>query len=86
MIYIIVDDLNHRQSKLTVCVYGRVARFINIWEPLDRVIYKTLHGNSLDFSKMYDIVMNDEIKLKYVLFCVYLSVLCSFGLVEANRQ
>ena len=44
------------------------------------MIYKTaLYGNPLDFSKMYDIVMNDEIKLTYLLFSVYLSVLCSLG-------
>ena len=42
-------------------------------ELLDRVIYETLYGNPLDFSKMYDIVMNDEIKLIYLLFSVYLS-------------
>ena len=34
-----------------------------VWELLDRVIYKTLYGNPLNFSKIYDIVMNDEIKL-----------------------
>ena len=34
---------------------------------------------SCDFSKIYDIVMNDEIKLTYLLFSVYLSVLCSLG-------
>ena len=50
-----------------------------IWELLDRVICKTLYGNPLDFSKIYDIVMNDEIKLTYLLFSVYLSVLCSLG-------
>ena len=48
-----------------------------VWELLDRVIYKTLYGNPLDFSKIYDIVMNDKIKLTYLLFSVYLSVLCS---------
>ena len=48
-----------------------------VWELLDRVIYKILYGNPLDFSKIYDIVMNDEIKLTYLLFSVYLSVLCS---------
>ena len=48
-----------------------------VWELLDRVIYKTLYGNPLDFSKIYDIFMNDEIKLTYLLFSVYLSVLCS---------
>ena len=61
------------------------ARFIQykdfVWKLLDRVIYKTLHGNPLDFSKIYDNVMNDEIKLTYMylLFSVYLSVLCSLG-------
>ena len=45
-------------------------------ELLDRVIYKTLYGNTLDFLKLYDIVMDDEIKLTYLLFSVYLSVLC----------
>ena len=49
------------------------------WELLDRVIYKTLYGNPLDFSKIYDKIMNDEIKLTYLLFSVYLSVLCSLG-------
>ena len=48
-----------------------------VWELLDWVIYKTLYGNPLDFSKIYDIFMNDEIKLIYLLFSVYLSVLCS---------
>ena len=48
-----------------------------VWELLDRVIYKTLFGNPLDFSKIYDNVMNDEIKLTYLLFSV--SVLCSLG-------
>ena len=43
------------------------------------MIYKTLYGNRLDFSKIYDNVMNDEIKLAYLLFSVYLSVLCSLG-------
>ena len=63
----------HRQPKLTVCVNGRFARFIHIdfvWELLDGVIYNT------NFSKIYDIVMNDEMKLTYLLFSVYLSVLC----------
>ena len=61
------------------------ARFIQyknfVWKLLDRVIYKTLYGNPLDFSKIYDNVMNDEIKLTYMylLFSVYLSVLCSLG-------
>ena len=50
-----------------------------VWELLDRVIYKTLYGNPLDFSKIYDNVMNDEIKLTYLLFSVYLSFLCSLG-------
>ena len=49
------------------------------WELLNRVIYKTLYGNPLDFSKIYDNIMNDEIKSTYLLFSVYLSVLCSFG-------
>ena len=31
-----------------------------VWELLDRVIYKTLYGNPLDFSKIYDIFMNLE--------------------------
>ena len=61
-----------------------MAQFIHIykdfvWELLDWVIYKTLYGNPLDFSKIYDKVMNDEIKLTYHLFSVYLSVLCSLG-------
>ena len=43
----------------------------------DWVIYKTLYGNPLDFSKIYDTVMNDEIKLTYLLFSMYLYVLCS---------
>ena len=58
-----------------------------VWELLDRVIYKTLYGNPLDFSKIYDIVMNDEIKLTYLLFGVYLSVLCSlrpFGAILSD--
>ena len=42
------------------------------------MIYKTLYGNPLDSSKIYDIVINDEIKLTH-LFSVYLSVLCSLG-------
>ena len=54
-----------------------------VWELLDRVIYKTLFGNPLDFSKINDIVMNDEIKLTYLLFSVYLSVLCSLRLFGA---
>ena len=58
-----------------------------VWELQDRVIYKTLYGNPLDFSKIYDIVMNDEIKLTYLLFSVYLSVLCSlrpFGAIWSD--
>ena len=43
------------------------------------MIYKTLYGNPLDLSKIYDFVMNDEIKLTYLLFSVYLSVLCCLG-------
>ena len=73
--------LIHRQPKLTVCVNGRIARFIHIRLCMGtpgRVICKTLYGNPLDFSKIYNIVMNDEIKLTYLLFSVYLSVLCSF--------
>ena len=57
-----------------------------VWKPLDRVIYKTLHGNPLNFLKIYDIVMN-EIKLTYLLFSVYLSVLCSlrqFGAILSD--
>ena len=56
-------------------------------ELLDRVIYKTLYGNPLYFSKIYDIFMNDEIKLIYLLFSVYLSVLCSlrpFGAILSD--
>ena len=41
---------------------------------MDRVF-----GNPLDFTKIYVIVMNDEIKLTYLLFSVYLSVLYSLG-------
>ena len=47
------------------------------WELLDGVIYKTLYEDPLDFSKMYAIVTNDEIKLTCLLSSVYLSVLCS---------
>ena len=47
-----------------------------VWELLYRVIYKTLYGNPLEFSKIYDIFMNDEIKLTYLLLSVYLFVLC----------
>ena len=56
-----------------------------VWELQDRVIYKTLYGNPLDFSKIYDIVMNDEIKLTYLLFSVKLSVLCSLGTFGLNH-
>ena len=42
------------------------------------MIYKTLYGNPLDFSKIYDNVMNDEIELTYLLFSAYLSVLWSY--------
>ena len=38
-----------------------------------------MYGNPLDFSKIHDIVMNNEIKLTYLLFSVYLSALCSLG-------
>ena len=58
-----------------------------VWELLDQVIYKTLYGDPLDFSKIYDIFMNDEIKLIYLLFIVYLSVLCSlrpFGAILSD--
>ena len=48
-----------------------------VWELLDWVIYKTLYGNPLDFSKIYDIVMNDKMKLTYILFSMHLSVLCN---------
>ena len=47
------------------------------------MIYKTLYGTPLDFSKIYDIVMNNEMKLTYLLFSVYLSVLCSLGVFRA---
>ena len=54
--------------------------YMRLWrELLDRVIYKTMYGNPLDFSKIHDIVMNNEIKLTYLLFSVYLSALCSLG-------
>ena len=46
------------------------------------MIYKTLYGNSLDFSRIYDAVMNDELKLTYLLFSAYLSVSCSLGYLE----
>ena len=42
-------------------------------------MHKTLYGSPLNFSKTYDNVMNDEIKLTYLLFSMYLSVLCSLG-------
>ena len=44
-----------------------------VWELLDRVIYKTLYGNPLDFSKIYDIVMNDEIKLTTTSYLAFLT-------------
>ena len=50
-----------------------------MWELLDRVIYKNLYGNPFDFSKIYVIVMNNEIKLIYLLFSMYLSARCSLG-------
>ena len=60
----------NKQSKLNSLCYDFV------WELLDGVIYKTFYGNPLDFSKICDIVMNDEEKLTYLLFSMYLSVLC----------
>ena len=47
------------------------------------MICKTLYGNPFDFSKTYDTVMNDEMKLTYLLFSVFLSILCSLGPVRA---
>ena len=47
------------------------------------MIYKTLYGNRLDFSKINYTVMNDEVKLTYLMFSVYLSVFCSLGPFEA---
>ena len=38
---------------------------------LDRGIYKTSYGKRLNFSKVYDIVLNDEIKLTYLLLTMY---------------
>ena len=80
-----LNKLTRGSPKLnTVCVYGHTAQFIYIkdfaWELLDRVIYKTLHGSPLDFSKIY-ILMNDELTLTYLkcLACTSLSVLCSLG-------
>ena len=67
------------QFVLTVALRDLYTYKDFVWELLDRVVYKTLYGNPLDFSKIYDIVMNDEIKLTYLLFSVYLSVLCSLG-------
>ena len=69
--------MDHRQPKLTVCVNGRIARFTHIRLCMGTprsgdLYYKTLYGNPLDFSKIFDIVMNDEIKLAYLLFSVYL--------------
>ena len=49
--------------------------------------YKTLYGNPLDFSKIFDYVMNDEIKLAYLLFSVYLFFLCTlrpFGVILSD--
>ena len=71
------------QFVLTValCVYTYIDF---VWELLDRVVYKTLYGNPLDFSKIYNIVMNDEIKFTYFLFSVYLSVLCSFEAILSD--
>ena len=70
-------------QKLTVCVNGRtrIARFLHIRLRLGipGSADKSLYGNPLDFSKIYDIVMNNEIKLTYVLFSMYLSVLCCLG-------
>ena len=69
---------------LSVCVNGRIVRLKPtvykgfVWELLDRVIHPTLYGNPLDISKRYA-AMNDEIKLTYLLFSMYLSVLCSLG-------
>ena len=40
---------------------------------------KTFYGNPLDVSNIHDIVMNDEIKLTYLLFSVYLSVMLVWG-------
>ena len=51
------------------------------------MVYKTLYGNPLDFSKIYDKIMNDEIRLTYLLFSMYLSVLCSlrpFGAILSD--
>ena len=61
---------DHRQPKLTVYTYDLYIYKDFVWELQDRVIYKTLYGNPLDFSKIYDIVMNDEIKLTYLLALV----------------
>ena len=67
-----------------VCVNGAIYTYIDfVWELLDRGIYKTLYGNPLNFSKIYHFVMNDEIKLTYLLFSVYLSVLCSWGAIQS---
>ena len=41
------------------------------------MIYKTFFWESARFLKIYDTIMNDEIKSTYLLFSVYLSVLCS---------
>ena len=61
---------DHRQPELTVYTYDLYIYKDFVWELQDRVIYKTLYGNPLDFSKIYDIVMNDEIKLTYLLALV----------------
>ena len=85
-----LNKLTRGSPKLnTVCVYGHTAQFIYIkdfaWELLDRVIYKTLHGSPLDFSKIY-ILMNDELTLTYLkcLACTSLSVLCSLGSIWSD--
>ena len=67
--------LNHRQPKLTVCVNGRSARFIHI----KRLSVGTPGSDNLQdfvwestrFLKIYDIAMNDEIELTYLLFSVH---------------
>ena len=75
-----ISQMEHRQPKLTVALRNNLYIHKDfVWKLLDRVIYKTLHGNPLDFSKIYDIVTNDEIKLTNLLFGLYFSVLCSLG-------
>ena len=55
------------------------------WELLARVNYKTLYGNPLDFSNIYDINTNDGIKLTYLLSDMYLSSLCHrFGAISSD--